>query len=236
MFSRPFTNIANALMEESMPKEHVFEVNHGPHAGKQIAEEYHAFAIRAQLAHDARVTIEFREGELASENSEAINITESDLEEPVTQSGQAERNVEAINPKKAELEELLEQQIEVGMILRDTHGELYHVINEQEGPPKKYEMREDEGSPMLGTDELHFAVQWLTAEAILGEDRNLEIVGRHMPTCKLNGLDRHYALCNCTAGQLVQQASEMPPDKPRRNINEEINRSNGPNCRAQTPP
>ena len=195
-----------------MLKEHVFEVNHGPHAGKQVAEEYHAFAIRAQLAHDAPVTIEFREGELASENSEAIHIGEADLEEPVKQSGQAPRNPEAISQETAGLEELVEQQIEVGMILRDTHGELYHVISEQEGPPKKYEVR-DVGSPRLGTDELHFGLDWLTAEEIQGEDWNLEIVGRHLPTCKLNGPDRHCAPCDCTAGQLVQQASEMPPDK-----------------------
>jgi hypothetical protein len=195
-----------------MLKEHVFEVNHGPRVSKQIAEEYHAFAIRAQLAHDTPVTIEFREGELASDHSEAINIGDSALEEPVKQFGQAKTNLEAISQETAELEELIEQQIEVGMILRDTHGELYHVINEQEGPPRKYGVR-DVGSPRLGTDELHFGLDWLTAEEIQGEDWNLEIVGRHLPTCKLNGPDRHYAPCNCTAGQLVQQASEMPPVK-----------------------
>jgi hypothetical protein len=78
------------------------------------------------LAPDELVTIEFRVGETALENSEAISIGESDLE--------------AIS-QKAELEELVEQQIEVGMILRDTLGELYHVINEQKGPPKKWEFR-----------------------------------------------------------------------------------------------
>jgi len=108
-----------------MPK-HVFMVNHGQDAVKQIAEEYHAFALRSPLAPDELVTIEFRVGETALENSEAISIGESDLE--------------AIS-QKAELEELVEQQIEVGMILRDTLGELYHVINEQKGPPKKWEFR-----------------------------------------------------------------------------------------------
>jgi hypothetical protein len=109
-----------------MPK-HVFMVNHGQDAVKQIAEEYHAFALRAPLAPDELVTIEFRVGETALENSEAINIGES--------------NSEAMSEKRTELEELVGQQIEVGMILRDTLGELYHVINEQKGPPKKWEFR-----------------------------------------------------------------------------------------------
>jgi hypothetical protein len=192
-------NGARIKEEAMMPKEHVFTVNHGQDAVKQIAEEYHAFALRSPLAPDELVMIEFRKGELALENSEAINIGDSDLE--------------AMSEERTELEELVRQQIEVGMILRDTLGELYHVINEQEGPPKKYEVRDDVGSPMLGTDELHFGLDWLTAEEIQRENRNLEIVGRHLPTCKLNGPDRHYAPCNCTSGQLVQQASELPPDK-----------------------
>jgi hypothetical protein len=63
-----------------MLKEHVFTVNHGQDAVKQIAEEYHAFALRSPLAPDELVTIEFRKGELRLENSEAMNIGEPDLE------------------------------------------------------------------------------------------------------------------------------------------------------------
>ena len=63
-----------------MLKEHVFTVNHGQDTLKQIAEEYHAFALRSPLAPNELVTIEFRKGELGLENSEAMNIGESDLE------------------------------------------------------------------------------------------------------------------------------------------------------------
>ena len=52
-----------------MPKEHVFTVNHGQDAIKQIAEEYHAFALRAPLAPDELVTIEFRIGKATQETA-----------------------------------------------------------------------------------------------------------------------------------------------------------------------
>lgn len=53
-----------------MPKSHVFTVNHGQEAIKQLAEEYHAFALRAPLAPDSVVTIEFSAPDPSSDEVE----------------------------------------------------------------------------------------------------------------------------------------------------------------------